>query len=687
MPLWGVTDLSEASSPPESADQSEDSSSAEFATAVVAALDAVVDAMGGTQREGQRMMARSVATALTGTTPALVQAGTGTGKSLAYLVPTLMRAVLAGERAVISTATLALQRQVIGQDVPLVEAELSQRMPRQAQVALLKGWHNYLCAHKLAGGYPDEEPGLFELDLPAAGREEHPLPQDDSLGAQVVRVRAWAKQTSTGDRDDLLPGVSDRAWRQVSVTARECLGVTCPMRTECFPEAARAAARAADVVVTNHAMLGVAAAGTATVLPEFDLLVVDEAHELAARVSAQASVDLSVATVERVARMGRRQGGTATEALDDAIDLMRSVLGTAPTGRWGDGLPPEVEGVIRAVADASRQLISALKPEPGTKPSGDGSGGVVVARSAALELFEIAERLLGDRVGNGQDVVWLSRGREDADPPRIHVAPLDVSDPIASVLLSDRAAVLTSATLTLGGGFEPTARAVGLSRGEFQGVEVDSPFDYRRQGILYVARHLPKPGRDGTDPAVLDEIAELIESAGGRTLGLFSSRRGAVAAAQAMRERLDLPILVQGEESIAALVAQFAAEPQLSLFGTLSLWQGVDVPGEACQLVLIDRIPFPRPDDPVMSARSDAVARRGGNGFMEVSAAHAALLLAQGAGRLIRRISDRGVVAILDPRVSTARYSSYLTRSLPPLWPTTDPAVVRGALRRLAGEN
>ncbi|MFV0254420.1 MAG: ATP-dependent DNA helicase [Beutenbergiaceae bacterium] len=642
--------------------------------------------MGGAHRGGQQEMARAVALALSDSEPLLVQAGTGTGKSLAYLIPTLMRAVAAGERAVISTATLALQRQVIGQDLPLVMAELTRRLPRPPHVALLKGWHNYLCRHKVAGGYPEEPQGaLFDLAA-APAAEDHPSTRDDSLGAQVVRLRAWAEQTETGDRDDLVPGVSDRAWRQVSVTSRECLGSTCPMRAECFPDAARATARVADVVVTNHAMLGVAASGSAAVLPEFDLLIVDEAHELAARVTAQASVEVSVTTLERLGRMGRRHAGTAIQALDDATELLRTVLAQAPPGRWPDGLPPEVEGAVRAVADAARQLISALRQDPKGTSAADGvSGALAVVRTAALDLFEIAERLLSDQVANGQDVVWLSHGRDAADPPRIHVAPLDVAAPIASALLAERAVVLTSATLTLGGSFLPTARAVGLREGGFHGTEVDSPFDYGRQGILYLARRLPKPGRDGTDPAVLDEIAELVDAAGGRTLGLFSSRRGATVAAEAMRTRLGLPILLQGEDSIAALVTRFADEPQTSLFGTLSLWQGVDIPGDACQLVLIDRIPFPRPDDPVMSARTDAVARAGGNGFMAVSATHAALLLAQGAGRLIRRTTDRGVVAILDPRVATARYGTFLTGSLPPLWPTTDPSVVRAALRRLNG--
>ena len=655
-------------------------------------LDAVVARMGGARRDGQHEMARAVASALQHGERLMVQAGTGTGKSLAYLVPTLLHTVRSGERAVVSTATLALQRQVIGHDLPLVADVVADRLPREPSVALLKGWHNYVCKHKIAGGYPaEEDAALFDVAAAApSAAEEHPAGagREDSLGAQVVRVRAWAEETATGDRDDMVPGVSDRAWRQVSVTAMECLGPTCPLRSECFPEAARQAARAADVVVTNHAMLGIAASGSPGALPEFDVLVVDEAHELPARVTAQASVDLTAPAVERVARLARRHAADAAQALEDAGSVLRTVLTETPEGRWADALPPEVEGAVRAVGDAARQVVSAIKQDSvkAGASQGDAGGALVQTRSAALVLFEIADRLLSDRLKNRQDVVWCSRGSGPGEPTRINVAPLDVAGPIANALLADRGAVLTSATLTLGGTFDATAAAVGLGGGDYRASEVPSPFDYGKQGILYVARHLPPPGRDGTDPRVLDEIAELIEAAGGRTLGLFSSRRGATAAAEAMRERLDVPVLVQGEDSIASLVREFTADPAACLFGTLSLWQGVDVPGDACQLVLIDRIPFPRPDDPVMSARAEVVAQRGGNGFMAVSATHAALLLAQGAGRLIRRVQDRGVVAILDPRVAKARYGSFLTRSLPPLWPTTDPAVVRAALRRLRDE-
>ncbi|QOR72127.1 ATP-dependent DNA helicase [Ruania alkalisoli] len=647
-------------------------------------LDAVVAAMGGARREGQHAMARAVADTLDDGSHLLVQAGTGTGKSLAYLVPTLMHAVTSGQRAIVSTATLALQRQVIGHDLPLVADALADRLPRQPEVALLKGWHNYVCKHKLAGGYPDDDEGaLFSASEAApSAAEEHPGEEaaEDSLGGQVVRLREWATETETGDRDDLVPGVSERAWRQVSITSMECLGQKCPLLEECFPERARAAAREADLVVTNHAMLGIAASGSPKVLPEHEILLVDEAHELSDRVTAQATVELSAAVVERTARTARRHGGVALPEMDAAAAELRTLLMQVPEGRLQTGLPTELTAVVRSIADAAREGMATMKGEG----KGDAAGGMSMAKSALLVLFEVADRLLSDRVADKVDVLWCERGRRPGEGSRLMVAPLNVAGPIAGELLSGRSAVLTSATLSLGGSFDATGGALGLAPGTYRGEVVESPFDYGKQGILYIAKHLPPPGRDGTDEKVLDEIAELITAAGGGTLGLFSSRRGAQLAAEAMRERLDTPVLLQGDDVLPTLVREFAADPAASLFGTLSLWQGVDVPGSSNRLVLIDRIPFPRPDDPVKAARTEVVAAGGGNGFMAVSATHAALLLAQGAGRLIRSTSDRGVVAVLDPRLRTARYGSFLAASLPPLWPTTDPAVVRAALRRLA---
>nr|WP_284295123.1 ATP-dependent DNA helicase [Luteimicrobium album] len=663
-----------------------------------ALLDLAVGALGGAPREGQKRMAQAVAAAVRTGEHLLVQAGTGTGKSLGYLVPAVRHAVTTDERVVVSTATLALQRQVLTRDLPLVADALTPRLPRPPRIALLKGWHNYACRHKVEGGYPADEGGTL-FDLEPAGAADHPAPETDAAGSpapqgrarrggrsladEVRAARAWIEETETGDRDELVPGVSDRAWRQVSVTALECLGTRCPLLAECFPERARHSAREADVVVTNHAMLGVAASGSPGALPEHDVLVVDEAHELADRVTASATVELSVPAIEHAARLARRHGGIATEALDTATQTFGALVAQLPAERYPHGLPDDARLAVAAVRDALRTLQSALKPDPQAK--GEAGSGVKMAQAAVLAVFEVAERLAADP--DGRDVVWCARAGEFGSGPAVstlYAAPLGVAGLIRSQLLAERTGVFTSATLELGGSFDPAARSLGLVADDvaWRGLDVGSPFDYRRQGILYVARHLDPPGRQASE-AHLAELERLVRAAGGRTLGLFSSRRAAEEAADALRGRLDVPILCQGDDQLPTLVREFAADEETCLFGTLSLWQGVDVPGPSLSLVVIDRIPFPRPDDPVRSARSEAVDSAGGNGFMQVAATHAALLLAQGAGRLVRATTDRGVVAVLDSRLARARYGTFLQRSMPAFWPTQDPAVVAAALERL----
>ena len=661
---------------------------------VEALLATAVAALGGAPREGQTAMARAVAAAAEAEEHLLVQAGTGTGKSLAYLVPLAAHAVRTRRPAVVSTATLALQRQVVERDLPMLAEALRPTLGRALTFEVVKGRANYVCRQKLGGGFPEDggEDVLFEQLDPAlsSGGADHPAPARSGwLGREVRRVRAWAEETGTGDRDELVPGVSDRAWRQVSVSARECLGASrCPVAEECHVELGRARAREVDVVVTNHALLAIDAVEGRSILPEHDVVVVDEAHELAQRVTSVAAGVLSAAVVATAAGAARRGAKADTDRLETAGDDLAAVLEDHPGGRLAQGLPEAVALAVAGVRDAAREALSSLKGDGGPGGPGgsgsDGDAGRQVARAALTEVFDVAERLAAVRA-RGEDVAWVEVAERGGTAARaLHVAPLSVAAVLRERLFGTRTVVLTSATLAVGGSFEATAASVGLGGdGDHTALDVASPFDYPRQGILYVAAHLPPPGRDGTPAVVLDELAALVTAAGGRTLGLFSSRRAAEAAAEAMRERLDVPVLCQGDDATPTLVRAFADDEATCLFGTLSLWQGVDVPGPACQLVVVDRIPFPRPDDPLSSARTEAVARAGGNGFMSVSAAHAALLLAQGAGRLVRTTADRGVVAVLDPRLASARYASFLRASMPPLWPTTDRALVLSALARI----
>jgi len=651
-------------------------------------LAAAVGGIEGTERPGQQLMAEKVAAAFGAKQHLLVQAGTGTGKSLAYLVPMVRHAVESGTGAVVSTATLALQAQVVERDLPRLAAALRPALGRELTFQMVKGRGNYVCKQKLGGGFPDEGGGLFDLD-PLPGRVVTDAGGASPLGKEVMRLREWAEETTSGDRDELAPGVSERAWRQVAVTAFECIGPQqCPMAGECYSENARRRARDVDVVVTNHALLAIDTFEGRQILPEHDALVVDEAHELADRVTSVISDQLSVQQVEIATSRSRKHASVDTDRLVAAAGDLEAALEQLEPGRFLHGLPGALQVAVEGVRDASREGLSQLKDAtPGRMSAGGdaAAGGLQMAKGALLEVFETAERLAA---GDSTDVSWLTVSDFGRGGPGrlLHVAPLTVAGLLREKMFADRSVVLTSATLTVGGTFEATARSVGLSGSgapSWEGLDVGSPFDYPKQSILYVAAHLPPPGREGGGSASMDELAELVSAAGGRTLGLFSSRRGAEQAAEAMRGRLGLPILCQGDDAMPNLVRAFASDARTCLFGTLSLWQGVDVPGSACQLVVIDRVPFPRPDDPLMSARSEAVSRSGGNGFMTVAAQHAALRLAQGAGRLIRSMDDRGVVAVLDSRLANARYAGYLQASLPPMWPTTDRDSVVGALRRL----
>jgi ATP-dependent DNA helicase DinG len=711
-------------------------------------LATAVGAVGGQARDGQLEMAQAVRQAFDDGDPLLVQAGTGTGKSLAYLVPALAycsdsRKTTQGKkqnrRVVISTATLALQRQLVAHDLPVIAEALTPVLGRRPEFALLKGRSNYVCRYRIdGGGQEDEQDALFDASAVS------------EMGRQVVRVREWAGQSDTGDRDDLVPGVSDRVWSAVSVSARECLTASkCPFGTECFAELAKDHAREADVIVTNHALLAIATFDSdLQVLPEHDAVVIDEAHELVSRATGANSGELTAGVVERAVRRSRKHVDEKTHLVfQQAQELFKDVLENADAGRYPT-VPDDMADMLGQLRDAARMAISGMarsrdrSKSAASAEDAESGGSDQGARRQAQAAVDLVYDLAGRMAGCGSDdVLWLDRNERYS---ALRIAPLSVAEALRHRLFARSRVVLTSATLKLGGDFDGVARSVGLDPTEradrmagqavaaaseaaeharvkaheheqaeqagaadqapedgedpfgfdleddeadhpipWRALDVGSPFDYPKQGILYIARHLPPPSRDGIRQDQLDELAELIDAAGGRTLGLFSSLRAAQAASAAIAERMGYTVLCQGEDSLPQLIAQFAENPRTCLFGTLSLWQGVNVPGPACQLVVIDRIPFPRPDDPLSAARQDAVARSGGNGFMAVAATHAALLLAQGSGRLIRAGADRGAVAVLDSRLATARYASFLRASLPPFWPTDDPKLVRAALRRL----
>ena len=657
----------------------------------LAILQAAIDGIHGGERPGQKAMVSAIADSLTSGVHLLVQAGTGTGKSLGYLAPAMAHVVATQERVVVATATLALQAQLGHKDIPAALDAVEEVTGQRPKAAVLKGRSNYACLYRSRSGTDADQGALVGAeDLATASSD---LDSVSKLGIEVLALRDWVEEQVTGgglaDRDDA-PTHTASGWAQVSIPSRECLGVAaCPFGDECRVELSRERARDAQVVVTNHALLAINAMHGGTALPEHSAVVIDEAHELTSRMTTAATNELTPSLVERTARR-------ALTWLDDDLgvdflevsDTLKAALDESELTRITSSSAPLAYAAAQ-VRDLARRVVSALGGAHNDNER-------TQASAAVKEIFDVAGRIAGMA---DADVVWVSesevRGRT------AYVAPLNVAGLLRSEVFGERVTVCTSATLNLGGSFEPFANSVGLriadrvDDGEeapegddlsWRALDVGTPFDYRSQGILYATRSLPEPRRDGLPEEVLAEIAQLVWASEGRTLGLFASRRNAEqAAAHCRRELPHMTILCQGDAQLSELQRTFIADPDTSLFGTMSLWQGVDVPGETCQLVIIDKIPFPRPDDPLMQARKKAVDDGGGNGFMTVAATQAALLLAQGTGRLIRRGDDRGVVAILDPRLVTKRYGRFLAKSLPDFWTTTDPDIAVRALRRLRG--
>lgn len=650
---------------------------------VRSALGAAVVAIDGSPREGQIAMAEAVANALSDRHHLLVQAGTGTGKSLAYLVPALVH----GKRVLVATATLALQRQLVERDLPRVKEALEDELGREISFAVYKGVGNYLCLQKMNAGEESHDSEVL-VDI-------------SSLERDARKLREWAaKPGISGDRDDA-PEVDRRVWLANSTSGRECVGADeCRFGSECFAVNAKAKAQTADIVVTNHTLLAIEIVDSHPILPERDAVILDEAHEFMDRTTQAVTEELTGGRVSRAAAMARKHmPGKLANVFDKAADGFAEALDSysqdyrtrSDEERRLIELPDELVAPIRKVKEAAEAVIAAINADNEIIDP-DTIAERARVKGAVNEVKTTAQKLLKNNDGS---VLWF-----EPNFSTLYLAPLDVSSVLRENLFTQTPVIATSATLSVGKSFDAIARNLGIS-GEFedesessgidpsnvQMLDVGSPFDFAAQGMLYLPKHLPEPGRDGPSTEALVELGELIDAAGGRTLALFSSWRGVEMADDHLRRVLaELPIKIITQkrgDSVGSLVDRFADEPTSILLGTMSLWQGVDVPGPACTLVAIDRIPFPRPDDPVMSARSAKADASGGSGFMQVSLPRAALLLAQGTGRLIRSIEDRGVVAILDSRIVNKRYGSVLLNSMPPLWRTSEGSVVRDSLRRL----
>lgn len=617
---------------------------------------------GGEQRQGQLDMCGAVAEALSDGGHLVVEAGTGVGKSLAYLVPV----VLSGSRVVIATARRPLQDQLIRKDIPVVAAGL----PGDVEAAALKGRSNYLCLAKLAEttGEGDGAQGQLEVDVDARRRP-------------ALRALAeWARTTEAGDLAEAPVPIDAGLRSLVTVSARECPGKAhCDYGDGCLAERALERARQARIVVTNMDLYCLDMGIGGGLLGEHDAVVFDEAHELEAVASRSLGVELSgrrlgwlAGQVRRLLTAGAEEPGrleVAGERFDAALETL--------AGTRVDVSGPSLASAIAAADEVVGAVVEVLRRIPARERRDGRRDRCLQAASSLLEDVRRA------RTPGELDVAWVP----DSGPPVLYVAPVDVGPDLRRLIFAHRTAVLTSATLSVGGTVAPLAHRLGLGGEEpFRELRVGSPFDYRGHARLYVPTHLPDPRQfpKSFDDAAIEELAALVDAAGGRTLALFTSHRMLRKAAEALRERFPWKVHVQDGPPEPGLVERFREDESSCLLATMGYWQGVDVPGRSLSLVVIDRLPFPSPKDPLLEAKRDLMRAAGEDPFETVDLPIAATLLAQGAGRLVRTAGDQGVVAVLDRRLATARYRRALLESLPPMRRTIDRTDVLAALSALA---
>jgi ATP-dependent DNA helicase DinG len=619
----------------------------------IALLDAVTAELpgGGESREGQRAMVRAVAAAISRRRDVIIEAGTGVGKSLGYLVPL----ALSGRRVVVSTATKNLQDQLAGKDAPLVAAHVA-----GLSVAVLKGRSNYLCRLRLSEVGADGQLALDDGDEVPTG-----------VATQMRRIIDWSRTTTAGDRDELAFEVDARAWRGLSVTPQECLGRSqCPQGHACFAELARDRAAASDVVVVNTHLYAAHLSAGATILPEHDVVVFDEAHEVLDIFAQMLGTSLSATRFRAAGALARGVlGGGGAELVGQLADFADR-LARALDEQFDLGVTTGLGEAATALLDEGTRLVSSLVDALRERRSDAGADEHrrLRAQGPAVHLANDLARL---RAVSTDELLWLTRREREVE---LELSLVDVGPRLRQELWGSLTAILTSATIP-----EGLARDLGLDALADE-LRVPSPFDYTGHALLYVPDDLPARTSDAAEAAIADELVELITAAGGRTLALFTNRAVMRRVADSVRERVPTEVLVQDTLSRQRLIERFRDEAAASLFAVTSYWQGVDVPGHSLALVTIDRLPFARPDDPLSQARRE---RAGERAFYEVDVPRAAMLLAQGVGRLIRTTSDRGVVAVLDTRLATAGYRSRLLRRLPPMRRTRSREEVVAFLRAI----
>lgn len=672
----------------------------------------VAERPNGEVRPQQEHMVRLVEDAIKNNTHLLVQAGTGTGKSLGYLIPAIMQAKQTDKRVVVSTATKQLGEQIVTEDMPVLATTIPKVGGRDFTYALIKGRNNYLCRREVdalvrmdeEAGDGGEQEGLFADPTP---RENSRRPSADDL-KKLNSLLQWADTTHTGDRTDA-PAVPDKVWDQVSTDAAGCAGKACPFVDDCFAEFARATAREADVVVTNHAQVAQDLNSEFPLLGEWDVLVTDEVHELESYLSSAWGLEVAPSAMrhhiaQAARKLPRGDRTDYSQARDEAVkviedlDALSDALGEAQEGLMPE-MPQNVGALLLTIATRLRTMVQAFKLS--SEEGGVGQNVAADRKGAGQKMMHLCESIaeMCADMSDGTRVRWLEPGFGNRSPV-LKVAPLWIG-PKLMTLLGDRTLIATSATMTVGGTFDSFIRTLALNEPvltdegkaktprKFAAVDVGTPFNYDQQAILYIPT-LTFPAPVGQDrfahtEAVLDEVTALAKAAGGRTLALFTTRKGAENAAFHLRANLNTPVLCQGDAPPSQLIEEFKNDEHATLCATMGFWHGVNAPGTTLSLVITDKVPFPRMDDPLMSARKDAVDReRRGQGFNEVYVAAASVMLSQGVGRLIRTATDKGVVAVLDTRLLTKGYGRTMLSSLPKMRLIQDRTVIEAALGRLA---
>jgi len=603
-------------------------------------------------RDEQLQLAEAIEESISGQGLLVAEAGTGIGKTLSYLVPV----VLSGLRTIISTGTKTLQDQLFFRDLPVVAAALGGGF----KSALLKGRANYLCLYRMDRAHQSGE-----------------LPSKRAV-SELQAVMGWSGQTGDGDLS-ISPLISDESglWPFVTSTTENCLGAECPSFESCFVAKARKKAQEADVVVVNHHLLfadmAIKQSGFGEVLPGASVFVVDEAHHAPEIASQFFSTSISARQVndlcrDALAEAGKVSGGMATikepvQQCQAAMKKLQAVISEhlPDRGTWQQLLErSEVREGMQVLDQAIADLAPAFEALDGSSRGMD----ALIARRSELQF--LMDRL--DAVSQIGEVRWFERRGKGFG---LHITPLDISSIFSSFREQlDASWVFTSATLSVNGKFDHFTRQMGLDDADCLGLE--SPFDYPNNALLWLPDSLPEPRDTQFLPLLLEQVLPLLEANKGRAFLLFTSHRALRETAENLAQRSSFPLFVQGEAPRSLLLEQFRTSGNGVLLGTASFWGGVDVMGQALSLVVIDKLPFAAPDDPVMEARSEVLRQEGGNSFMQLYLPQAVIALKQGAGRLIRDVNDRGVLVICDPRVRTKGYGAAFLDSLPPMRRTVD---------------